>query len=237
MYPEEVGMKHNWIVLALMACLLVSVSACASETRNTTENIETQTHMVSGHAPEQDTTEDTSGNTNTDHILATAEAYRDIYTGVYSGNQTAVMLTDKTMTEILSRLGTQGLVAIDFSNRFPMENANLVVQFFKDMDAEVDAHVTIYQICWDGGFICHDLTYANGKTTVVLTSLAWLSEGPYALTGDIPTIRYSNEYAVTDICYSADGYLEYEYDMPDNPPGSNHDGHIDTTYQLAVSVS
>ena len=208
-------MKHHRLVL-LMACLFLLLTTGCSSRQKSAADTESQEEQ---------------------QALATAEVYRDIYTNVYPGDQSAVILTDNTMQEILSRLGTEGLVAVDFSNRFQMENSDLVLQFLEEKEAGTDTGVTIYQICWDGGFICHDLTYKDGNLTVVLTSLAWLSEGPYALTGDIPTIMYSDKYMVTDLCYTADGYLEYEYDMPDNPPGSNHDGHIDTTYRLAVSTA
>lgn len=201
-------------VLPLFLCLLLLFSACTAQPKQTTA------------APE---------NSPEDPVLAAAETYRSIYMDVYSGGQQAVSFTDEIMTEVLTCLGKQGYPAVDFSNRFPMENADLVFQFLEDYAAGRSAQVAIYQICWDGGFICHDLTCADGKVSVTLTSLAWLSEGPYALPGDIPTVRYSNQYEVTEIACSADGYLDYTYAMPDNPPGSNHDGHIDTTYHLRLT--
>lgn len=205
-------MKYNWIHLLLaLLCLLLTAAGCTSG----------QTVADTQEAP----------------VLAAAEVYRNIYESVYSGDQSAVHLTDDTMQEILSCLGDQGYIAVDVSNRFAMENTELVQQFFDTTGTGNAARITIYQICWDGGFVCHDLSYINGNTSVILTSLAWLSEKPYALPGDIPTIRYSNEYTVTEITLSDNGWLEYEYDMPNNPPGENHDGHIDTIYKLAVSVS
>lgn len=170
-------------------------------------------------------------------VFAAAETYRGIYEDVYPGDHTAVWLTDETMREILSCLGAAGYTAVDVSNRFAMEHAEPVSAFLAAMEAGGDARLTIYQVCWDGGFVCHDLSHTDGSTWVTLTRLAWLSEGDYALTGDIPTICYSDTYAVTAIALSDDDWLEYAYDMPDNPPGDNHDGHIDTIYQIAVSAS
>lgn len=168
-------------------------------------------------------------------VLAAAETYRSIYEDVYSGDHAAVWLSDERMTEILSCLGAAGYTAVDVSNRFAMEHAEPVSAFLAAIKAGGDARLTIYQVCWDGGFVCHDLSHTGGSTSVTLTRLAWLSEGDYALTGDIPTIRYSDTYAVTKITLE-DDWLEYAYDMPENPPGENHDGHIETIYQIAVSA-
>lgn len=212
-------MKRNWSGIFLMLLLGILMAAC------------------SGKQPSSDTNTTSATSPQEQQVFAAAEVYRDIYESVYPGNQAAPTLTDDTMMQILSALGAQGDVAVDFSNRFAMENASLVLQFLDNMESGTDAHVTIYQICWDGGFVCHDLSYRDGRTSVTLTSLAWLSDGPYALPGDIPTIRYSNEYEVTEIHYTPDGYLEYAYDMPDNPPGTDHDGHIDTVYRIAVAAA
>lgn len=41
------------------------------------------------------------------------------------------------------------------------------------------------------------------------------------------SVSYADTYTVTSLMLDG-GRLTYVYDMPDNPPGTDHDGHIDT---------
>ena len=68
---------------------------------------------------------------------------------------------------------------------------------------------------------------------MTLTRLAWLDSGPYSMQGTIPTVTYSKTYAVTSLELDA-GSLHYEYYMPDNPTGGNHDGHVDTAVTIPM---
>lgn len=167
--------------------------------------------------------------------LQTAEQYRTLYENVFSAEGTEVALYGNKMGEILSCLGDLGYAAIDFDGEFSMKNPALITQFTKDVAAGSTAELSIYQINRDAGFLCHTLHFENGTCTVTRTRLAWLSGGPFLLPGTVPTITYSDTYTVTDIGLSG-GRFYYEYDMPDNPEGGNHDGHIDTEVIIPVSA-
>ena len=71
----------------------------------------------------------------------------------------------------------------------------------------------------DGGLLCHTLRFADGADTVTRTRVAW-RDGAFS-------VSYTDTYAVTSLTLDG-GRLTYVYDMPDNPPGTDHDGHIDT---------
>lgn len=42
----------------------------------------------------------------------------------------------------------------------------------------------------------------------------------------------SGALSLYEIC--TDGVLSYEYDLPGNPPGTSHDGHVDTLIRLPL---
>lgn len=49
-------------------------------------------------------------------------------------------------------------------------------------------------------------------------------------------MSYTDTYAVTSLTLDG-GRLTYVYDMPDNPPGTDHDGHIDTQEIFTIGES
>ena len=227
-------MKNLLKPLIFILCFSLFASGCSLKKNSPTPS---NPYKSAENTPEvtQKEVEPIADTAISDDAIETAEAYKSIYMNVYSGNSVEVDLSPSDMNDIVSSLGTLGYVAIDFDSNLNMTNPQLVDNFFADKDAGNDASVTIYQICKDAGFIRHDITIANGKASVVQTRLAWLSEGDYELAGDIPTITYSNRYDINAITFTDDGYLEYEYDIPDNPPGGNHDGHVDTIERIRVT--
>ena len=46
-------------------------------------------------------------------------------------------------------------------------------------------------------------------------------------------MSYADTYTVTSLMLGG-GRLTYVYDMPVNPPGTDHDGHIDTQETFTV---
>ena len=82
-----------------------------------------------------------------------------------------------------------------------------------------EAEAALYEVCRDGGLLCHTLRFADGADTVTRTRAAW-RDGAFS-------VSYTDTYAVTSLTLDG-GRLTYVYDMPDNPPGTDHDGHIDT---------
>lgn len=77
-----------------------------------------------------------------------------------------------------------------------------------------------------GGLLCHTLRFADGADTVTRTRVAW-RDGAFS-------VSYTDTYAVTSLTLDG-GRLTYIYDMPDNPPGTNHDGHIDTQKTFTIA--
>lgn len=77
----------------------------------------------------------------------------------------------------------------------------------------------------DGGLLCHTLQSADGADTVTRTRVVW-RDGAFS-------VSYADTYAVTSLTLGG-GRLTYVYDMPDNPPGTDHDGHIDTQETFTV---
>ena len=92
--------------------------------------------------------------------------------------------------------------------------------------ASQTAEAALYEVCRDGGLLCHTLRFADGADTVTRTRVAW-RDGAFS-------VSYTDTYAVTSLTLDG-GRLTYIYDMPDNPPGTNHDGHIDTQKTFTIA--
>lgn len=129
-----------------------------------------------------------------------------------------INLSNSDFANIVSILGGAGLTAIDAGQSCTMTNSGAVDSFFSGGKAGT---LCIYEICIDGGLIRHELT----ADSVRLTRLAW-RRGEAEVT-------YSVKYSLTRLEYSS-GQLSYEYYMPDNPEGSSHDGHVDTSKSFTV---
>lgn len=164
--------------------------------------------------------------------LAAAESYRDIYEGAFHGEIINFNLSAEDAGRIAARLDAFGGVAF-CQGHVPLTSPSQVEQFYADTQAGEIRTISLYEICLDGGFLCHTLGLADGQYVVTRTRLAWLDGGEYALQGTVPTVTYSDTYQVTSL--SLDGTaLYYEYYMPDNPAGGSHDGHIDTAVTIPL---
>ncbi len=242
---SEVPMRLKYFfVTVLSVFFLLSAFGCSQNAENTSpsqnvggdtavnpQNIPVQSdkseHSVA--SPSQNNTEDYEA------ALAVAELYRPIYEQIFAVSSTQVNLSREDMQDILDTLGAAGYAVIDNDEEFDMVNPQLISEYFKNVDSCKNAEVSIYQICSDAGFICNKLTFFGGKTSITMTRVAWLDDGPFALAGTTASITYSRSFDVTEISYSEDGYLDYEYFMPDNPEGTNHDGHIETRVKIRVA--
>ena len=101
----------------------------------------------------------------------------------------------------------------------PVTHPETVTAFWDARAAGQTAEAALYEVCRDGGLLCHTLRFADGADTVTRTRVAW-RDGAFS-------VSYTDTYAVTSLTLDG-GRLTYVYDMPDNPPGTDHDGHIDT---------
>lgn len=151
--------------------------------------------------------------------LALARTYQGTISEISRNGTVGVNLSQAELEQIVSALAAEGVTVSGVDGSTAMQNPQAVDAFFADRDAGKAAQLTLYEVCLDGGLICHALAFADGETTLTLTRIVW--------SGVEPTVGYSRQYAVTALT-DFDGTLYYAYDMPDNPPGTDHDGHIDT---------
>lgn len=215
------------LYLALALCLLLGASACGRQAQ--TPPAQTQASPTPEQAsptPAQvSPTPEQTPPAQAQAPLALARTYQETITEISRNGTVGVNLSQAELEQIVSALAAGGVTVSGVDGQTPMRNPQAVDAFFADRDAGKAARLTLYEVCLDGGLICHDLAFADGKTTLALTRIAWSAAEP--------TVGYSREYAVTELTYSG-GTLHYVYDMPDNPPGTWHDGHIDTqkTFQI-----
>lgn len=162
---------------------------------------------------------------------AVSGLYQDLYDALYYGG--GLILTENESAQIMERLGQAGYAAADINGRVSMANPEQLRDFLSSVEAGTDGRLSLYEICLDAGFICHTLHVCEGKTYLTRTRLAWLERPGSGLQGSTATVTYSNSFKLTGL-YADDGYLYYDYDVPNNPPGSNHDGHIDTVTKIYI---
>ena len=159
-----------------------------------------------------------------------ADAYKDLYLELFSGG--GLNLTQDKLAPLAARLGELGYCAAALNCSIDMTNPALLNDFFAAVDKGRDADIAVYELCPDAGFLCHTLHFRGGEYYLTRTRLAW-QQGSSALQGETPTVTYSETYALTEL-YVEDGRLCYDYYIPDNPPGTRHDGHIETFTSIYI---
>lgn len=154
-----------------------------------------------------------------------AGLYQSLYSSLYSGG--GFLLGSQDAERILALLEDEGYVAADINRKVPMVNREQLADFLSRPDTGGDHSLAIYQLCLDAGFLCHTLHCYEGEYYLTRTRLAWLSSNSSGMQGSTATVTYSNSYRLTALSLAGDD-LYYDYIVPNNPPGTNHDGHIDT---------
>lgn len=154
-----------------------------------------------------------------------AGLYQELYGSLYSGG--GFLLGSQDAERILALLGETGHVAADINRKVPMVNREQLADFLRSPDTGDNRRLAIYQLCLDAGFLCHTLHRYEGEYYLTRTRLAWLDSSGSGLQGSTATVTYSNSYRLTTLSLAGDD-LYYDYIVPNNPPGTNHDGHIDT---------
>ena len=155
-----------------------------------------------------------------DPTVAAAQLYQSVVQAVGDGTSAGVDLTDAQIAQAVARLSDAGLTAVHVDAADPVTHPETVTAF---RDAR---EVTLYEVCRDGGLLCHALRFTGGADTVTRTRVIW-RDGAFS-------VSYADTYAVTSLTLDG-GRLTYIYDMPDNPPGTDHDGHIDTQETFTIS--
>lgn len=161
----------------------------------------------------------------TDPAVAAAQRYQPIVQAVGDGTAVGVDLTDAQIAQAVAELDAAGLTAVHVDAAEPVTHPETVTAFWDARAAGETAEVALYEVCRDGGLLCHALRFTGGADTVTRTRIVW-RDGAFC-------VGYADTYAVTALTYDG-GMLTYVYDMPDNPPGTDHDGHIDTQETFVI---
>lgn len=161
-----------------------------------------------------------------DPTVAAAQRYQTIVQAVGDGTAAGIDLTDAQIAQAVAQLSAAGLTAVHVDAADPVTHPEAVTAFRDARAAGEPAEVTLYEVCRDGGLLCHTLRFADGADTVTRTRVVWR--------GGAFSVSYADTYAVTSLTIDG-GRLTYVYDMPDNPPGTNHDGHIDTQETFTIA--
>lgn len=132
----------------------------------------------------------------------------------------------QSMVQAVAQLSDAGLTAVHVDAADPVTHPETVTAFWDARAAGQTAEAALYEVCRDGGLLCHTLRFADGADTVTRTRAAW-RDGAFS-------VSYTDTYAVTSLTLDG-GRLTYVYDMPDNPPGTDHDGHIDTQKTFTIA--
>lgn len=154
-----------------------------------------------------------------DPAVAAAQRYQPLVQAVGDGTAVGVDLTDAQIAQAVAELGKAGLTAVHVDAADPVTHPETVTAFWDVRAAGETAEIALYEVCRDGGLLCHTLRFADGTDTVTRTRVVW-RDGAFS-------VSYADTYTVTSLMLDG-GRLTYVYDMPDNPPGTDHDGHIDT---------
>lgn len=161
----------------------------------------------------------------TDPAVAAAQRYQSVVQAVGDGTRTGVDLADAQIAQAVSELSEVGLTAVHVDAAEPVTHPEAVAAYWAARAAGETGAVTLYEVCRDGGLLCHALRFADGADTVTRTRVVWC-DGAFS-------VSYADTYTVTSLTLDG-GVLTYVYDMPDNPPGTDHDGHIDTQETFAI---
>lgn len=157
-----------------------------------------------------------------DPAVAAAQRYQSVVQAVGDGTSAGVDLTDAQIAQAVAQLSVAGLTAVHVD---PVAHPEAVTAFWDARAAGETAEIALYEVCRDGGLLCHTLRFADGADTVTRTRVVW-RDGAFS-------VSYADTYTVTSLMLDG-GRLTYVYDMPDNPPGTDHDGHIDTQETFTI---
>lgn len=160
-----------------------------------------------------------------------AGLYQELYGSLYSGG--GMVLNSDDAAAIMELINAGGYVAADRNRQLPMLGAAEAEAFISAAKAGDEGRLAIYELCLDAGFICHTLHFYGGEYYLTRTRLAWLQSAGSGLQGATPTVTYSDAYRLTELYIDGDS-LYYDYTVPNNPSGTNHDGHIDTETYIYI---
>lgn len=215
------GIKTGAALLAALG-LLVGLGGCGTE-EAVAQQSSAVAEIIRATAVPAETAE---ASETAEAALIAAENCRDLFEPAYDPGTIHLGLPSEILAQMKVRLAGADCVAVDAARLRPVVNGMLLADFVQAVEAGEPAALVIYELCSDGGFIRHRLEQTEQGLWVSQTRLAWKETEPF--------IGYDERYEVTALS-CADGLFRYEYFMPDNPPGSNHDGHIDTVVEISLA--
>ncbi len=161
-----------------------------------------------------------------DPAVAAAQRYQSIVQAVGDGTAAGIDLTDAQIAQAVAQLSAAGLTAVHVDAADPVTYPEAVTAFRDARAAGEPAEVTLYEVCRDGGLLCHTLRFADGADTVTRTRVVW-RDGAFS-------VSYADTYAVTSLTIDR-GLVDVYKSPPDTPPATNHYGHLDTQYTLTIA--
>lgn len=103
-------------------------------------------------------------------INKVSEIYRDIYISADKGNTSSIILSKKTMKEIVEKIGNYGYVV--YTEDATMQNYKEFLNFIDKIRKKEKADITIYNIYYDG--LCrYEIQENNGKMQIIAAPATW----------------------------------------------------------------
>ena len=126
-----------------------------------------------------------------DPAAAAAQRYQSMVQAVGDGTRAGVDLTDAQIAQAVAQLSDAGLTAVHVDAAAPVTHPEAVTAIWDARAAGQTAETALYEVCRDGGLLCHTLRFADGADTVTRTRVAW-RDGAFS-------VSYTDTYAVTSL--------------------------------------
>ena len=94
-----------------------------------------------------------------DPAVAAAQLYQPLVQGIGNGTDAGVDLTDAQIAQAVTQLSSAGLTAVHVDAPEPVTHPEAVTAFWDARAAGETAEVVLYEVCRDGGLLCHALRF------------------------------------------------------------------------------
>lgn len=182
-----ISRKSQKDLYAAFILILLGVTGCSNTPKTEIETV-----------PNDSTESQISEQTDDGIAEKIAETYQDIYENAVETNTIGNL---EVMRSIINRLGKNGYVAVDSKNQIDMTEAEQVIQFCEQVDAKVEAVLTIIKVSYLGGFTKYDLKTEDGNVDIV--------QGYYQYENGQLKNMSRGSYHADSWKYTEDGYLMF----------------------------
>lgn len=138
------------------------------------------------------------------------ELYSDIYEHADKGEASNVVMGDKTILEIQSKVKETGWPVTTLVTYSNMENYEGVDRFLKECMEGKSGSIVVYTIHSDGGVGRMKYIFDGAEIYVLSTAAEWNEE-------DMPTITYVSYTRIKEWNYTEKGWFCYELCVPEPP--------------------